>query len=672
MQGVVFIIKFRSLKFKLIVLVGLLFIFSISVLTSLSLYSSSAATREIIESDASEIVDSKTKVIDYWFEGKTDLLTSVSENPVYKSFDDTELLYKTLKEDEESSKYFEMLLISDKNGKTYTSSGITSSITDRSYYKAIIKEGKEFYISEAVFSKSTDELITVVAVKIQTDDGIGLLGATVPLKYLQDFVSDLNINGYGYGWLADFTGNVIAHKNPEAVNTVNVKTADEDYGYEGLNNIAKDLLSGKDGIGEVIMPDKTKAMVAYAYSDYSSFGVGITASNKDLFSRVNNLIKIIIVYFIILLAVVLVIMYFILDKTVKPIKKLSDLIAKLGKGNLDTEFNISRNDEIGIMNGSLKDTTEKLNEIMEEIKETCKQVNYSSYSLSSLSEECSASSEELAGNFDSVTENLKLTAIAIDELKRSSDEISVSSEEVAKQSQNIAAFVNDVNDSATNGKNNLNNIVDSIKVNYETSKKVSDIVNSLFFKSENVGKILETLDTITEQTNLLALNAAIEAARAGEAGKGFAVVADEIRKLAEESKNATVNIANILNEIKTESKNANNSSVENMKMIEKIAKDSEKINGEFDVIISKIQNVNDKIESLASVSQQQSAAIEEITSSIEASASRTDDVTVKVIEINKTMNNYSEMSQNISGNSEELSALSEGLNEKIQFFKTKK
>jgi len=43
-----------------------------------------------------------------------------------------------------------------------------------------------------------------------------------------------------------------------------------------------------------------------------------------------------------------------------------------------------------------------------------------------------------------------------------------------------------------------------------------------------------------------------------------------------------------------------------------------------------------------------------------------------VIEINKTMNNYSEMSQNISGNSEELSALSEGLNEKIQFFKTKK
>jgi len=89
-----------------------------------------------------------------------------------------------------------------------------------------------------------------------------------------------------------------------------------------------------------------------------------------------------------------------------------------------------------------------------------------------------------------------------------------------------------------------------------TVNSSAQVVSKLGERSKEIGQIVATISGIAGQTNLLALNAAIEAARAGEQARGFTVVAEEVRKLAEQSQEATKKIAVLIGEIQGDTDNA--------------------------------------------------------------------------------------------------------------------
>lgn len=187
---------------------------------------------------------------------------------------------------------------------------------------------------------------------------------------------------------------------------------------------------------------------------------------------------------------------------------------------------------------------------------------------------------------------------------------------------------------------------------------------------ESIKVMAETIGGIAEQTNLLALNAAIEAARAGEQGKGFAVVAEEVRKLAEQSSDAVINIQDTINKVQL----AFNSSINTgSDILEFISKNVEEQFNDYSEVGNKYYNdsnfVSNMSEEIAAMSEEITATVGQVSEAIQNMAQTSQKSSEGAEMIKDSMNETTKAIEQVALTAQSQAELAQKLNEMVQKFK---
>lgn len=282
-----------------------------------------------------------------------------------------------------------------------------------------------------------------------------------------------------------------------------------------------------------------------------------------------------------------------------PLAKGVEYADKLANGDLTARLDVNQADEVGRLAEALRVMTDRLREIIQNIVSGADNIAAASMQMSSTSQQMSQGATEQAS---------------------SAEEVSSSMEEMA-----------------SNIQQNTDNAQQTEKISIAASGNISEVSRTSEESLTSIKTIAEKIGIISEiarQTNILALNAAIEAARAGEHGKGFAVVAAEVRKLAENSQKAAVEIDSLA---KT-TVNVTESAVKQMNLI-----------------VPEIQKTSKLVQEIAAASNEQNSGADQVNNAIQ--------------QLNQVIQQNAAASEEMATSSEELSSQAEQLKQVVAFFK---
>ncbi|GAB4424469.1 MAG: hypothetical protein Kow0031_03460 [Anaerolineae bacterium] len=263
---------------------------------------------------------------------------------------------------------------------------------------------------------------------------------------------------------------------------------------------------------------------------------------------------------------------------------------------------------------------------------------------------------QVARAIENVANGAQEQATAVARSVAITDEMATAIQQVAASAQSGAAESHQAAEAAQGGATTIAQTISGMEI-IKTKVGLSvQKVTEMGQRSDQIGAIVETIEDIASQTNLLALNAAIEAARAGEHGKGFAVVADEVRKLAENSAQATREIGTLIKGIQQTVAEAVAAMQDSATEVETGVARADEAGHALQGILKATGQVNRQVESIAAAAQQMNGAAQELVAAMESVSAVVEENTASTQEMAAGSSEVSDAIESIAGISEENSA----------------
>jgi len=341
-----------------------------------------------------------------------------------------------------------------------------------------------------------------------------------------------------------------------------------------------------------------------------------------------------------------------------PIRSTVKTLSDVAKGDLTASMSddmIARHDETGDLARTTQELTKSLRTMMGAVGSGAQTLAAASTEMSTISQELSKGSKNVAGLANTV-------AAAAEESSSNTGSVAAAMEQTTTNLASVAAATEEM--SATVGEI-ASNAEKARTISGEATSQaqaISAMMKELGRAAQDIGKVTETITSISAQTNLLALNATIEAARAGAAGKGFAVVANEIKELAQQTASATEDIKSKISGIQASTGGA-------MGDIEKIAQVIKEVGEIVASIAAAIEEQSTVTKDVASNIAQASTGVKDANERVSQTAAVAQSIAKDIANVNATVSDLVTNGEQVQASSSELSKLAEQLKEQVSQFK---
>ncbi|SMF16569.1 methyl-accepting chemotaxis sensory transducer with Cache sensor [Desulfovibrio gilichinskyi] len=536
--------------------------------------------------------------------------------------------------------------------KVIPSVGYDKDNADGAWYFLPKKNDGEIVMEPYAYAIGDKNVLMVDMISPINLDGkfIGVAGVDFPMNTIDKFINSLDVFGTGYAFLLSNSGRYMAHpQSKEYVEGEKNFFTDENISASIRAEVKDQVLKGK-----VYAQYETSDNGATYYvfvpiilgRSHSPLILGLSIPMNHVLAEAKDLSNMMLGLGLAGIILVIIAIFLISNSITKPLHATVGALEAIADGDFTVRLPAKSTDEIGRMQGSVNGMTEKLEQGITEIKEKqamaeektliaekavaqateaqaraeCAKVegmHMAADRLESIAERNSAGSKDMLSQSQEIENGSQLQRERIHSTATAMEEMNATVLEVARNAGDTAEQVNQSKNSALEGSKVITETVRSMDAIQKQAENLKVDMGKLGQQAHDIGTIMNVIEDIADQTNLLALNAAIEAARAGEAGRGFAVVADEVRKLAEKTMGATKEVGDSIGGIqKVAQANIKNmdSVVDNISTATELSRNSGSV---FDQIVQGVELSSERIRSIATAAEEQSATSEEINRSID-------------------------------------------------------